>query len=268
MTKRLRLSLVAALLALATPVEAHDGWLEAHPILVERGQPVSLFLMYGNHGNDHRSYRIAGKWRPEYATVVVTGPAGPPVDLTSQVTDLGDAEDVGPKGPKGFHVTTFAPAQDGAYIALVTQSRELQVEGAKFQSIGTAKVLFGALASPVVAAAQRLTGFDRAVGGADALEIIPVTNPLALRTGDVLTVEIRHRGRPLPSLPVSIVRRIQGAPSAQTLTTDDRGQVKIVAGPADYYLTRAALEERTGAAGGQVDKRVFEATYVFVVHRP
>jgi hypothetical protein len=95
-----------------------------------------------------------------------------------------------------------------------------------------------------------------------------VTNPLALRTGDVLTVEIRHRGRPLRSLPVSIVRRIEGAPSAQTLTTDDRGQVKIVAGPADYYLTRASLEERPGAAGGQVDKRVFEATYVFVVHRP
>jgi hypothetical protein len=224
--------------------------------------------MYGNHGNDHRSYRIAGKWRPEYATVVVTGPAGPPVDLTSQVTDLGDAEDLGPKGPKGFHVTAFAPAQDGAYIALVTQSRELQVEGAKFQSIGTAKVVFAALASPVVAAVQRLTGFDRPVASADALEIIPVTNPLALRTGDVLTVEIRHRGRPLPSLPVSIVRRIEGAPSAQTLTTDDRGQLKIVAGPADYYLTRASLEERTGAAVGQVDKRVFEATYVFVVHRP
>ena len=40
-----------------------------------------------------------------------------------------------------------------------------------------------------------------------------------------------------------------------------------MAGPADYYLTRASLEERTGAVG-QVDKRVFEATYVFVVHRP
>ena len=268
MTKRLRLSLLAALLALATPVEAHDGWLEAHPILVERGQLLSLFLMYGNHGNDHRSYRIAGKWRPEYATVVVTGPAGPPVDLTSTVTDLGDAEDVGPKGPKGFHVAAFVPTQDGAYIALVTQRRELQVERAKFQSIGTAKVVFAALASPVVAAARLLTGFDRAVASADALEIIPVTNPLALRPGDVLTVEIRHRGRPLQSQPISIVRRIEGAPSAQTLTTDDRGQVKIVTGPADSYLTRASLEERTGAAEGQVDRRVFEATYVFVVHRP
>jgi Domain of unknown function (DUF4198) len=267
MTKRLRLSLLAALLALAMPVEAHDGWLEAHPVLVERGQPVSVFLMYGNHGNDHRSYRIAGKWRPEYATLVVTGPAGPPVDLTNQVTDLGDAEDVGPKGPKGFHVAAFVPAQDGAYIALVTQSRELQVEGAKFQSIGTAKVVFAALTSPVVAAARLLTGFDRAVASADALEIIPVTNPLALRTGDALTLEIRHRGRSLQNQPISIVRGIEGAPSAQTPTTDDRGQVKIVAGPADYYLTRASLEERTGAVG-QVDKRVFEATYVFVVHRP
>jgi hypothetical protein len=268
MTKRLRLSLLAALLALATSVEAHDGWLEAHPVLVERGQPVSLFLMYGNHGNDHRSYRIAGKWRPEYATLIVTGPAGPAVDLTNQITDLGDAEDVGPKGPKGFHVAAFVPIQDGAYIALVTQSRELQIEGAKFQSIGTAKFVFAALTSPVVAAARLLTGFDRAVAGADALEIVPVTNPLALRTGDALTLEIRHRGRPLQSQLISLVRRIEGAPSAQTLTTDDRGQVKIVAGPADYYLTRASLEERTGAALGQVDKRVFEATYVFVVHRP
>jgi hypothetical protein len=63
-------------------------------------------------------------------------------------------------------VAAFVPIQDGAYIALVTQSRELQVEGAKFQSIGTAKFVFAALPSPVVAAARLLTGFDRAVASA------------------------------------------------------------------------------------------------------
>lgn len=49
-----------------------------------------------------------------------------------------------------------------------------------------------------------------------------------------------------------------------------RGRVLATVADAETILTQAAgsLEERTGAAEGQVDRRVFEATYVFLVHRP
>ena len=269
MAMRLRLGLtLVTLCLLIAPASAHDGWLEAHPFLVERGQPVSIFLMFGNHGNDHRSYRLAGKWQSDYVTVFVTGPAGPAVNLTGQMTDLGDADDVGPKGPKGFHLVPFVASQEGVYIALATQARELQSDGQKFRSIATAKVVFAALRAPGVAAAARLTGFDRVVGGAEVLEIVPMTNPLALRSGESITLQVRQRGQLAPGQAISIIRRIAGAASAQTLTTDDRGQVTVVTGAADYYLARVSLEERTESGPGQVEKRVYAAAYVFPVYNP
>ena len=91
-------------------VRAHDGWIEAHPVLVEKGQPVSLFLMLGNHSNEHKSYRLAGKWEPQYAKLLVIDSNGRERDLTQRIVDLGeDADTVGPKGPKGFHLASFTP---------------------------------------------------------------------------------------------------------------------------------------------------------------
>ncbi len=254
---------------LATSARAHDGWLEAHPFIVERGQPLSLFLMFGNHSNDHKSYRLAGKWQPEYSTVTVTGPSGPPIDLTDQITDLGDAIDVGPKGPKGFHLAAFVPAQEGVYVAFAKQTRDLQFDdGPTFHSIATAKVVFAALETPVVAATRRLTGFARAVGGPDVLEIVPLTNPLAVRIGQSMTLEVRHRGQPAPNQTVTVVQRIVGGPSAQTFMTDRQGQATIVTGAADYYLVRVSLEERVESGDSPAAKRAYEASYVFPVYRP
>ncbi|HEY2989876.1 MAG TPA: DUF4198 domain-containing protein, partial [Candidatus Binatia bacterium] len=48
---------------------AHDGWIEITPSIVENGQPVTVALMHGNHSNEHRSYRLAGKWDLEFTKV-------------------------------------------------------------------------------------------------------------------------------------------------------------------------------------------------------
>jgi uncharacterized GH25 family protein len=106
------------------------------------------------------------------------------------------------------------------------------------------------------------------VGGAEVLEIVPMTNPLALRSGEPITLQVRQRGQPAPGQAISIIRRIAGAASAQTLTTDDRGQVTVATGPADYYLVRVAVEERTELGPGQVERRVYAAAYVFPVYNP
>ncbi len=50
---------------------AHDGWIEVAPAIVEKGQPVAVALMQGNHSNEHRSYRLAGKWDLEFTKVTV-----------------------------------------------------------------------------------------------------------------------------------------------------------------------------------------------------
>src|SRR3989442_6058632 len=98
------LATLLAFLVLVLPslASAHDGWVEAHPTVAETGQPLSLFLLYGNHSNNHRSYRLAAKWDPRYARLIVIDPGGREHHLTAQMVDLGeDAEAIRPKGMKG-----------------------------------------------------------------------------------------------------------------------------------------------------------------------
>ncbi len=82
---------------------SHDGWVEITPTIVEKGQVATIALIQGNHSNEHRSYRIAGKWDQKYTTLAVVDPNGKQNALTDRLIDLGeDDEKVGPKGPKGF----------------------------------------------------------------------------------------------------------------------------------------------------------------------
>src|SRR5438105_368591 len=100
-------------LTLPRSAMSHDGWVEISPTIVERNQPATIALIQGNHSNEHKSYRIAGKWDQKYTTLVVIDPKAKQNSLTERLIDFGeDAETVGPKGPKGYHLTSFVP-QDG-----------------------------------------------------------------------------------------------------------------------------------------------------------
>ena len=55
---------------------SHDGWVEVTPTIIEKGQVATLALLQGNHSNEHKSYRIAGKWDGKNTTLVVVNPGG------------------------------------------------------------------------------------------------------------------------------------------------------------------------------------------------
>lgn len=268
-----RFASMLALLSLVTTVQvwAHDGWVEPSPFLVEKGQPVSLMLMLGNHSNEHRSYRIAGKWDPQHTKLLLSDPTGQESDLTDRLVDLGeDDEKVGPKGPKGFHLAPYIPKQEGLYLALARQVRVLQHgDGPKFLGIKIAKSAFAMLDVPLIATAKQLKGFDRAVGGESGLEIIPLTNPFGLTTGDPIKLEVRYKGKPISGKTVSLIRRIEGAASAQDRLTDEQGRVTFTAGAADFYLARIKFDEESERVEGRYEKSTYEATYVFpIFNRP
>src|ERR1043166_4436679 len=108
-------SLAFTLLCLSTPAAiAHDGWIEITPAIAEKGQTTTIALIQGNHSNEHRSYRIAGKWDQKYTTLIMVDPKGKQLSLTNRLVDFGDDEEkVGPKGPKGFHLASFTPIEEG-----------------------------------------------------------------------------------------------------------------------------------------------------------
>jgi hypothetical protein len=110
-------------LSLTERASAHDGWIEV-PAIVEKGQVVTIALMLGNHTNEHKSYRLAGKWNPNFTKLMVIEPSGKINDITASLIDLGeDEEKTGPKGPKGFHIATFTPKTEGVYTFWRGRSR-------------------------------------------------------------------------------------------------------------------------------------------------
>jgi len=72
-TKSELLILIALLFLRPQLAVGHDGWVEITPAIVEKGQIATISLIQGNHSNEHRSYRIAGKWDQKYTTHITEG---------------------------------------------------------------------------------------------------------------------------------------------------------------------------------------------------
>ena len=51
---------LAGFLLLATAAGAHDTWVQTNANVVRAGDAVHVQLMLGNHGNDHRDFKLAG----------------------------------------------------------------------------------------------------------------------------------------------------------------------------------------------------------------
>jgi uncharacterized GH25 family protein len=259
--------LLVAVFVLPRSVLGHDGWIEPGPVMAEKGQPITIALMHGNHSNEHKSFRLAGKWDSQYTRLYVIDPSGKQTDLSSQLIDLGeDPEKTGPKGPKGFHLAAFLAKQAGLYFAVARQERTVTDEqnGSKLRTIRTARSAFMALSVPTVKEAKRLKKFNHWLGSEDNLEIVPLTNPVGLMTEESVALEVRFKGKPSPDRVLSIIRKMGGPASAQDFTTDRQGRVRFVAGPADLYLARVKFDEAT-----ELEKASYEATYVFqVFNRP
>jgi uncharacterized GH25 family protein len=252
-------------------VFAHDGWVEVTPTIVEKGQVATLALIQGNHANEHKSYRIAGKWDSKNTVLTVVDPKGKQNELTDRIIDLGeDEEKIGPKGPKGFYLASYTPKEEGLYQAVARQARTLQQgDGPKLVALRIAKTAFAALGVPTISAAKSLKGFDRLIAGEDGVEFIPINNPLAVFAGGSMTLELRQKGRPAAGQLVTLVRRVDGFASVQERTTDDKGRITFAIGPADSYLARVKIDEESARPDGQKDKSSYESTYVFqVFNRP
>ena len=74
---------IVFLIVLATPVAAlaHDTWVQTNSSIVRTGDVVHIDLMLGNHGNEHRDFKIAGKLSLEGATLELIDPEGKHFDL-------------------------------------------------------------------------------------------------------------------------------------------------------------------------------------------
>jgi uncharacterized GH25 family protein len=190
------LCLLAVLLAATTSAHAHDTWVQTSSRLVRPDDVVHVDLFLGNHGNEHRDFKIAGKVGSlEGVKVGVIGPDGRTTDLVPEMVDLGYA----PK--EGFWTARFVPATAGLHC--VAHYREGVRHGAMGFKGGKAYFLASeSLDSPGKPTATILEPLGH------PLELVLESHPvLACGPGKPIVVRLLLKGKPLADHVVSFIPR-------------------------------------------------------------
>ncbi len=175
---------------------AHDTWVETNTNLIRTGDAVFVDLKLGNHGNEHRDFKLASKIDLEGCDLQIVGEYGASYDLKDRLIDTGYA----PK--EGYWTTKFAATKPGLYV--VAHSLDAVVNhGRPTRSIKSGKTCF--VVSDSLDRVPFLNpGFDRPSG--HALELIPVANPVTpMGPGEPIRVRVLLKGEPLADARISFI---------------------------------------------------------------
>jgi hypothetical protein len=247
----------ACLICGAARVRAHDTWVQAAPRLVRPDDVVHVDLLLGNHGNDHRDFKIAGKLGSlDGVQLDVIGPDGRPTDLGPEMVDLGYA----PK--EGFWSGRFVPARAGLHC--VSHFRQGVRHGAMGFKGG--KTYFLA-ADSLDAPAKPPGPLPGPVG--HPLEFELETHPVLDCGPDrPIAVRLLFKGEPLADQVVSFIPRgatlAAGFDPAHERRTDAEGRCRYVPREGNLILVVTHLV-RPEEQGEGYDKTAYAATLVIDV---
>jgi len=259
MTERRLLQVVLVWCLTFSPcaVVAHDTWLEASPRLIRPDDVVHVGLFLGNHGNDHRDFKIAGKVGSlDEVRVEVIGPDGRKTDLVPDMVDLGYA----PK--EGFWSARFVPATEGLHC--VGHFRQGIRHGARGLKGG--KTYFLASESLDTPTAPR-GGLPGPLG--HPLELVLESHPVIdCGPGKPIAVQLLFTGKPLADQVVSFIPRgttlAEGFDAAHERRTDAEGRCSYTPREGNVVLIVTHLV-RPDEQGDGYDRTAYAATLVIDV---
>lgn len=246
------MALLGILLQCGGTLQAHDLWLQTNTTVVRTGDVVHIDCMLGNHGNDHRDFKLAGK--PGIETIKnleVILPDGSRKDIRGELADLGLA----PK--EGFLSTRFVTSRQGVHLVAHTSDRVVN-HGTPVRSLRSAKCVFVAsdLLDKVPA---ELRGFDKPVG--HPLELVVDTDLARIGPGTPIAVRLLLSGKPVEGVKVSFIPRgvtlKEGMDADYERITDKKGAASFAPKVGTYHLIVAHIERpEKGTLSGQA----YEAT--------
>jgi uncharacterized GH25 family protein len=242
---RKALLLIAIWLSSPALVLAHDSWVQTNTSLVRVGDAVHIDLMLGNHGNEHRDFKLAGKLSMDQIQAFeVVAPGGKKYDLKPDLVDLGYA----PK--EGFYSARFVPGVAGLY-AVTQASDRVVTHGKPVRVVRSAKTYFVA-GDSLDKVPANLPGFDRPLG--HPLELVSDANPVApMGPGTPIKVRLLFQGKPLPRVKVSFIPRgvtlKEGTDPEYERTTDLLGRAAFLPKMGTYYLVVAHYPQAGGGDG-------------------
>lgn len=234
--------------------QAHDTWLEPGAAAVPVGEYTFVDLMLGNHGNDHRDFKLASKISLEPCTLSVVDPAGSTEDLKPFIVDMGHAE------KEGFWTAKYVFTMPGLHRFVHT----LDTLHRTTRAIKSAKT------------------FVMATGGGDSqtesshpdechgfgLELVLQTPFATIESGQPIEVQVMRSGKPLSQARVTFVPR--GATLAADFDpdyermSDADGRVQFVPeeGTVLFAVVHHMAADETGA---DYDKTHYSAAMVIQV---
>jgi uncharacterized GH25 family protein len=226
--------LAAIILLPAATVAAHDTWVEANTNLIRTGDAVHVNLMLGNHGNEHRDFKLASKIGLEGCRLTIHDPKGRKYDIADRLADTGYT----PK--EGFWSARFAATAPGLYLVEHSMDRVVS-HGRPVRSLRSAKTFF--VVSPSLDKVSFVNpGYDKLLG--HPLELIPTVNPVTpMGPGIPIGVRLLLNGKPLPEARVSFIPRGEtlstGFDAKYERKTDSRGEAEFIPTTGNYYLVVA-----------------------------
>lgn len=250
---------LAAILPLGGVLHAHDTWVQTNTNLIRTGDAVHIDLMLGNHGNEHRDFKLASKLSADMIQKLdVIAPDGKKYDLKSDLADLGYA----PK--EGFHSAKFSTAKAGLYVVAHTSDKVVN-HGKPVRSYRSAKAYF--FASDSLDKVPIDKG-DFAKPLSHAIELVPEASPaMPMGPGMPIKVRLLFHGKPIAGVKVSFIPRgvtlKEGVDSEYERNTDKDGRASFTPKTGNYYLIVARIPK--DEKGDGFESTVYTATLsVFV----
>jgi uncharacterized GH25 family protein len=254
----MKLVFVTVMALTAASARAHDTWVETNTNVVRTGDAIHVDLRLGNHGNDHRDFKLASKIKLEGCTLEVIAPDSTVYDVRNDLADVGYAPN------EGYWTTKFVAGQPGLY--LVSHRQEQVVNYAPVRVVRSGKACFVVSDSLDRVPAEN-PGFDRVLG--HLLELVPVANPVTpMGPGQTLRVKLLYKGQPLPETRVSFVPRgvtlSEGADAEYDRITDAGGLAEFTPRTGNVYLVVAHHLE-SGESGEGYESTKYSATLTVFV---
>jgi uncharacterized GH25 family protein len=209
---------------------AHDTWVQTNTNVVRAGDVVFIDLFLGNHGNDHRDFKMAGKPDRAASKLDVIAPGGDQYDLKDRLIDRGYAPS------EGYLSARFVPAEVGVY--LVAHSMDKMVSYAPTRSIKSAKTYF-VVSSSLDRVARNDAPLDLPLG--HPLELVPKSHPVTpMGPGTPIEVQVLYQGKPLPNARVTFIPRgealSEGFDDRYERHSDAEGVAAFTPKEGNYYL--------------------------------
>ena len=253
-----RLLCLVLLLGQVSVAQAHDTWVQTNTNIIRAGDAVHVDLMLGNHGNDHRDFKLAGKASLTNASLKIHAPAGKPIDVKDRLVDIGYA----PK--EGFWTTKFAATEPGLY--LVDHLADAVVNhGTPTRSVKSGKTFF-VVTKSMDKIPHEHSGFDKVLG--HPLEIVPEANTVTPMGPDVpIRVRVLFQGKPLKDARVSFIPRgttlADGFDATFERKTNDNGRCFFFPKEGNYYLV--VVHHKTDEKGADYESTSYSATLTVFV---